>query len=143
MFTSFFLHLILSYFVVVELSYTSVVTAKCDVYSFGMVVLEILMGRYPGEQQAIDSLGQAHNLVMDFSDQRPLPPTVVEKEQIALLVDLSFACLQTSPQSRPTMKDVYLKLVRHKPLSASSAADATSSSSAMPYHLLDDSFSFH
>ncbi|TVU39999.1 hypothetical protein EJB05_13444, partial [Eragrostis curvula] len=115
-----------------ELSYTSVVTAKCDVYSFGVVILEILMGRYPGELQALDSLEQAHNLVMDFLDQRPLSPTVVEKEQIALLVDLAFACLQTSPQSRPTMQDVYLKLVRHKPSSASSSADAASSSHAHP-----------
>jgi hypothetical protein len=32
-----------------ELSYKSVVTPKCDVHSFGVVVLEIVMGTYPTE----------------------------------------------------------------------------------------------
>ncbi|KAK1592812.1 hypothetical protein Q3G72_030767 [Acer saccharum] len=32
-----------------ELAYTMAVTQKCDVYSFGVLVLEILMGRHPGE----------------------------------------------------------------------------------------------
>lgn len=32
-----------------ELAYTMVVTEKCDVYSFGVLVLEVLMGKHPGE----------------------------------------------------------------------------------------------
>ncbi|CAL5387461.1 unnamed protein product [Camellia sinensis] len=32
-----------------ELSYTMVVTEKCDAYSFGVVALETIMGRHPGE----------------------------------------------------------------------------------------------
>ncbi|KAH7858318.1 hypothetical protein Vadar_022355 [Vaccinium darrowii] len=32
-----------------ELSYTMAVTEKCDVYSFGVLTLEILMGSHPGE----------------------------------------------------------------------------------------------
>ncbi|KAK4837077.1 hypothetical protein QYF36_002639 [Acer negundo] len=32
-----------------ELAYTMAVTGKCDVYSIGVLVLEILMGRHPGE----------------------------------------------------------------------------------------------
>ncbi|PRQ25748.1 putative protein kinase RLK-Pelle-LRR-XI-1 family [Rosa chinensis] len=32
-----------------ELAFTMQVTDKCDVYSFGLVALEIMMGRHPGE----------------------------------------------------------------------------------------------
>ncbi|KAG2601022.1 hypothetical protein PVAP13_5KG564600 [Panicum virgatum] len=98
-----------------ELSYTSVVTTKCDVYSFGVVLLEIMMGRYPSELQSLASLGQHQKLAMDMLDQRPPLPSMVENEEIALLVEVSFSCLQISPQSRPSMRDVYQKLVRHVP----------------------------
>jgi len=89
-----------------------VVTPKCDIYSFGVVVLEIVMGRYPMEVQSVaSSIGQHHKNAVDLLDQRLSSPTVVEKEEIALLVEVAFSCLQTSPQSRPPMKDVYQKLV--------------------------------
>uniref|UniRef100_A0A0D3GNN4 non-specific serine/threonine protein kinase n=1 Tax=Oryza barthii TaxID=65489 RepID=A0A0D3GNN4_9ORYZ len=95
----------------VELSYTSVVTTKCDVYSFGVVVLEIVMGRYPRELQSITSAGQREKLALDNLDQRPLLSMM--EEDIALLVKVAFACQQTSPQARPTMKDVYHILMHH------------------------------
>ncbi|RCV10080.1 hypothetical protein SETIT_2G083100v2 [Setaria italica] len=99
-----------------ELSYTSVVTTKCDVYSFGVVVLEIVMGRYPMELQSLAATGQHQELAMeDMLDKRPLTPTVVEKKEVAVLVEVAFACLQTSPQFRPEMQDVYQKLALHKP----------------------------
>ncbi|CAL5079251.1 unnamed protein product [Urochloa decumbens] len=98
-----------------ELSYTSVVTTKCDVYSFGVVALEIVMGRYPRELQSFASVGHHHTLAMeDIFDQRPPLPTMMEKKEICLLVEVAFACLQTSPQSRPAMRDVYQKLACHK-----------------------------
>nr|CAB3452366.1 unnamed protein product [Digitaria exilis] len=40
-----------------ELSYASVVTTKCDVYNFGVIVLEIMMGMYPTELQSLVSMG--------------------------------------------------------------------------------------
>ncbi|KAG2641168.1 hypothetical protein PVAP13_2KG165832 [Panicum virgatum] len=104
-----------------ELSYTSVVTAKCDVYSFGVVVLEIVMGMYPSEIQSLASSSreQHQELVMeDMLDKRPSSPTTVEEKEIALLVEVAFACLQTSPQFRPEMEDVYQKLALHKPPSS-------------------------
>ncbi|CAL5079248.1 unnamed protein product [Urochloa decumbens] len=98
-----------------ELSYTSVVTTKCDVYSFGVVVLEIVMGRYPTEMQSLASMGQHQELtVADTLDKRLSMPTVGENKDIALLVEVAVACLQTSPQFRPEMKDVYQKLALQK-----------------------------
>ena len=102
-----------------ELSYTSVVTAKCDVYSFGVLVLEIVMGMYPSEIQSLASRVQHHELVMeDMLDKRPSSPTSVEEREIALLVEVAFACQQTSPQFRPEMEDVYQKLALHRPPSS-------------------------
>ncbi|CAL5079253.1 unnamed protein product [Urochloa decumbens] len=99
-----------------ELSYTSVVTTKCDVYSFGVVVLEIVMGTYPREVQSLVSMGQHQELVAmdDMLDKRLSPPEIVENKEISLLVDVAFACLQTSPQFRPEMQDVYQKLALQK-----------------------------
>ena len=103
-----------------EFSYTSVVTTKCDVYSFGVVALEIVMGRYPRELQSIASMEQHHELAIeDMLDQLLSSPTTVEKKEISLLVEVAFACLQTSPQFRPEMQDVYQKLALHKPPSVS------------------------
>jgi len=96
-----------------------VVTTKCDVYSFGVVVLEIMMGMYPTELQSLVSMGQNQELAMeDMVDKRPSSPTSVEEREIALLVEVAFACQQTSPQFRPEMKDVYQKLALHRPPSS-------------------------
>jgi serine/threonine protein kinase len=103
-----------------ELSYTSVVTTKCDVYSFGVVAMEIVMGKYPRELQSIASMEQHHELaIQDMLDQRLSSPTMVEKKEISLLVEVALACLQTSPQFKPEMQDVYQKLALHKPPSVS------------------------
>jgi serine/threonine protein kinase len=50
-----------------ELSYTCVVTEKIDVYSFGVIVLEVIMGRHPG-----DLLQQGeYNTLGEILDQPP------------------------------------------------------------------------
>jgi serine/threonine protein kinase len=101
-----------------------VVTTKCDVYSFGVVSLEIVLGRYPRELQSLASMGQHHEFAMeDMLDQRPSSPTKAEKKEIALLVEVAFACLQTS-QARPTMQDVYQKLASNKHSSFASPSHA-------------------
>ncbi|KAF8690454.1 hypothetical protein HU200_040808 [Digitaria exilis] len=109
-----------------ELSYTSVVTTKCDVYSFGVVVLEIVMGTYPmDDMQSLGSMGQYQQLAVDdMLDKRPASPTIVEKKEIATLVEMAFACLQNSPQFRPEMRDVYQKLSLNKPSSSASPSHA-------------------
>ena len=78
------------------------------------------MGRYPRELQSIAFMEQHQELAIeDMLDQRLSSPTVVQKIEISLLVEVAFACLQTSPQLRPEMQDVYQKLALHKPPSVS------------------------
>ncbi|KAI4968965.1 hypothetical protein ZWY2020_046295 [Hordeum vulgare] len=59
-----------------ELAYTDNVTEKCDVYSLGVLVLEIFMGSHPGDFISSLSLGTKNNdLVMKAT---PLTPAPVE-----------------------------------------------------------------
>ncbi|KAK9019255.1 hypothetical protein V6N11_053781 [Hibiscus sabdariffa] len=46
-------------YIALELAYTMVVTEKCDVYSFGVLALEILMGKHPGE--LLDEADEIHS----------------------------------------------------------------------------------
>ncbi|VAH00122.1 unnamed protein product [Triticum turgidum subsp. durum] len=96
-----------------ELAYTSVVTEKCDVYSFGLVVLELVMGKHP--RDLLDgslASGEEAMLVKDILDQRPTTPTTTEEKSLALLVNLAFSCLESSPQARPTMQKAYQMLIQ-------------------------------
>ncbi|XP_037445765.1 MDIS1-interacting receptor like kinase 2-like isoform X2 [Triticum dicoccoides] len=95
-----------------ELSYTSVVTEKCDVYSFGVVVLELVMGKHP--RDLLDgslTSGEEAMLVKDILDQRPTTPTTTEENSLALLIKLAFSCVESSPQTRPTMREAYQTLI--------------------------------
>ncbi|KAI5016040.1 hypothetical protein ZWY2020_005772 [Hordeum vulgare] len=102
-----------------ELSYTSVVTEKCDVYSFGVLVLELVTGKHPRDllDGSLLSREQAI-LVNDILAQQPTRPTTTEENSLALLIKLAFSCLESSPQARPTMREAYQTLI-HRPSSSS------------------------
>ena len=88
------------------------VNEKCDVYSFGVLALEILFGEHPGDyvtlllsaSNAMDSILDIPSL-MGKLDQRLPYPTKIAKE-ITLIVKIANACLTESPSSRPTMEQV-------------------------------------
>ncbi|KAL9455091.1 hypothetical protein AB3S75_010488 [Citrus x aurantiifolia] len=88
-----------------ELAYTMAVTEKCDVYSFGVVALEVLMGSHPTDPTSLSSSCDRKIRLIDVLDQR-LPPPVDRKvvQDIILVSIVAFACLQSKPKSRPTMK---------------------------------------
>ncbi|XWS44291.1 hypothetical protein CRYUN_Cryun15aG0032300 [Craigia yunnanensis] len=91
-----------------ELAYSMIVTEKCDVYSFGVLALEILMGRHPGELLSMLSSSCAQNVMLnEVLDPRLSPPRNRKMAQdIAFVAVIAFACLRTKPKSRPTMKSV-------------------------------------
>ena len=91
------------------------VNEKCDVYSFGVLALEVIMGKHPGDlilslsssSPSLIATSTAHDILLKNTlDQRLKPP----KNQVALKVvsiaKLAFACLATNPKSRPTMQEV-------------------------------------
>src|ERR1044072_4300576 len=90
------------------------VNEKCDVYSFGVLALEILFGKHPGDfTSSLSAMGSTLNPMtfIDNLDQR-LPhlinPIVKKVISMAMIV---VACLTESPHSRPTMEQVCKELV--------------------------------
>ena len=97
--------------VAAELAYTMRVTEKCDVFSFGVAALEVMMGRHSGE--LIYSLSTSHSrsmLLKDVLDQRLPPPVDDVADEVFLTMVFALACLQEHPQSRPTMRHVSQEL---------------------------------
>ena len=88
------------------------VTEKCDVYSFGVLVLEVLMGKHPGEliTNLHSSTGISVPLKDVLDDRVPPPRNQKIADELALMVNLAVSCLRTSPQSRPTMRSVCQQL---------------------------------
>lgn len=90
-----------------ELSYTMIVTEKCDIYSFGVVTLEVLMGRHPGELIAqLSTLRDQPMLLKNVLDSRLLPPSPVDENAVVLLATVAIACLCVDPKARPTMQQI-------------------------------------
>ena len=98
------------------------INEKCDVYSFGVLALEIIMGKHPGD--LISSLSSSlptsstfttHMPLNDVLDQRLSLPTNKVAIDVLSIAKIAIACLQTIPQSRPTMKQVSQDLSTRKP----------------------------
>ncbi|XXG61838.1 hypothetical protein AAC387_Pa05g0343 [Persea americana] len=98
-------------YVAPELAYTMRVTEKCDVYSFGVLTLEVIMGEHPGNLLSSLTMLEAKGILLkDILDQRLPPPTDREMKEVALTMAIALACLCSDPQSRPTMYHVSQKL---------------------------------
>ncbi|XP_020214060.1 MDIS1-interacting receptor like kinase 2 [Cajanus cajan] len=91
-----------------ELAYTMAVTEKCDVFSFGVLVLEILTGKHPGDLvSSMQTSGEQKVNLKDILDPRLSPPSKRHiLNELDFIVNLALSCLKTNPQSRPTMRSI-------------------------------------
>jgi len=89
-----------------ELAYTENVTEKCDVYSFGVLVLELFMGCHPGDLLSSLSLATKNNVVclQDLLDPRLVIPDAETAREIYRMLSVAVQCLEPSPLCRPTAR---------------------------------------
>ncbi|MFQ6630669.1 hypothetical protein Gotur_008824, partial [Gossypium turneri] len=71
-----------------ELAYSLVVTEKCDVYSFGVLALEILMGKHPGE--LLSTLSSSSSRVQNFMLNEILDPRLSTPRTRKMAGDIAF-----------------------------------------------------
>ncbi|GMN66859.1 hypothetical protein TIFTF001_035926 [Ficus carica] len=95
-----------------QLAYNMAVTEKCDVYSFGVLALEVLMGKHPGELISCLNSGSDQSIqCKDVLDPRIVLPTSQETaDKLALAMDIAISCLALNPESRPTRQSVAKQL---------------------------------
>ncbi|XXG89819.1 hypothetical protein AAC387_Pa12g1730 [Persea americana] len=101
-----------------EFAYTMKVPEKCNVYSFDVVSLEVIMGKHPSELISSLSTSRAKDILLkDILDQRL--PTLTDRElkEVASTVMLALSCLHSDPQTRPTMYHVSQELSAMRVLS--------------------------
>ncbi|KAK9088389.1 hypothetical protein Scep_027471 [Stephania cephalantha] len=117
-----------------EYAYTMKVTEKCDIYSFGVVLLELVTGRSP--VQPIDQGGDLVNWVRRTMQSATSASVVFDQrldlsakrtvEEMSLVLKIAMFCTNTSPLNRPTMREVIAMLIDAKEISCSSPSSPTS-----------------
>lgn len=102
--------------------YGSKFTQKCDVYSFGIVLLEMLTGRLPDAGPENDGKGLESLVRKAFRERHPLseiidPALVKEvhaKKQVLATFHIALNCTELDPEFRPRMRTVSESLDRIK-----------------------------
>ncbi|KAB1215661.1 L-type lectin-domain containing receptor kinase S.1 [Morella rubra] len=101
-----------------ELATVAVPTSSSDVYSYGVVILEVACGRKPIELSASEEetvlIEWVRELYVNGKVGEAADPRIrgqYEAGEMELLLKLGLACCHPDPQRRPTMKDVVALLV--------------------------------
>lgn len=89
---------------------------KCDVYSFGVLLLVLIAGRRPlqvtaspmSEFERANLISWARQLAHNGRLLDLIDPSIhsLDKEQALLCITIALLCLQRSPAKRPTMKEI-------------------------------------
>ncbi|GKV52681.1 hypothetical protein SLEP1_g59252 [Rubroshorea leprosula] len=93
-----------------ELAYTMKDIKKCDVYSLGVLALEVIKGMYPGDviSLLLSSFSETHVLLEDVLglDQRLPPPSLGVQDKLRLIMKVASSCIKANPECRQTMYSI-------------------------------------
>nr|GEV21895.1 MDIS1-interacting receptor like kinase 2-like [Tanacetum cinerariifolium] len=117
------------------------VTEKYDVYSFGVLVLEIIKGEHPGDMVAYLTSPMTEKVELkDLVDHRLLVLLLGMKKVLTSILILAIICVNANPELRPTMNDVSHKImvikqregILSKPLGSTALSAQTYSNNNTP-----------
>lgn len=95
------------------------VTEKCDIYSFGVVLLELVTGKSP--VQPLEQGGDLVTWVRRAINNGVVTAEIFDKrvdltvkrtvEEMTLFLKIALFCTSTSPVNRPTMREVIAMMI--------------------------------
>uniref|UniRef100_A0A7N0V889 non-specific serine/threonine protein kinase n=1 Tax=Kalanchoe fedtschenkoi TaxID=63787 RepID=A0A7N0V889_KALFE len=102
-----------------EYGYSMKITEKSDVYSYGVVVLEVLTGKQPIDPTIPEGLHVVDWVRQKKGGMEVLDPTLLsrpesEVEEMMQALGIALLCVNPCPEERPTMKDVAAMLTEIK-----------------------------
>ncbi|KAJ3685293.1 hypothetical protein LUZ61_014457 [Rhynchospora tenuis] len=103
-----------------EMLVPKAISAKSDVYSYGMVLLELVGGRRNFQSSVEGETRQRRNTyfpkiardkmkegkLMEVVDRCLVNNGLLRENEVALLINVAFWCIQENPELRPNMNDV-------------------------------------
>lgn len=102
-----------------EYAYTMKVTEKCDIYSYGVVLLELLTGRTP--VQSVDQGGDLVTWVRHYIRDHSLTSGILDSrlnledksmvDHMLTVLKIALMCTSMSPFDRPSIREVVLMLI--------------------------------
>lgn len=115
-----------------EYAYTMKVTEKCDIYSFGVVLLELVTGKPP--VQPLEQGGNlvtwvkraTHGRVSDIFDVRLDLSSSRTIKEMTLILKIALFCTSTSPVNRPTMREVIAMMLNVREAASNTPSSPTS-----------------
>ncbi|KAF3436084.1 hypothetical protein FNV43_RR23176 [Rhamnella rubrinervis] len=114
-----------------EYGYTLKVDEKIDIYSFGVVLLELLTGKRPLDSEfgeSVDIVEWIRRKVRDNKSlEEALDPNIGNckhvQEEMLLVLRIALLCTAKLPKDRPSMRDVITMLGEAKPRRKSGSND--------------------
>lgn len=114
------------------------ITEKCDIYSYGVVLLELLTGRTP--VQPLNQGGDLVTWVREYIRNNSLSSRLFDTrlniedkgvvDHMITVLRIALLCTSSSPHDRPSMREVVLMLMESSKRDANSVFSPTCDSSS-------------